>query len=154
MDGSNKTYDAALERLNEYIADHGMRHTPEREMVLMCVCQLPQPFTADELEQACQNDRISHGTIYNALELFITAQILHANNRQKGRHATEYELISGNKIRMQYICQECGRTVEMHDKAISRLIRERKYSNFELQHFSLYVYGQCKICRSKKAKQE
>ena len=147
MEKSNNPYDAALVRLNTYIAEQNMRVSTVREMVLEQVCLLPQPFTADQLAKACQAERISVGTVYNALKLFLSAQILHATNRQRGRAATEYELITGVKNHMQIICQQCGRVSDIHDKAIDRLIQTRKYSNFNLQHYSLFVYGECKHCR-------
>ena len=55
--------------------------------------------------------------------------------------ATEYEVVTSNQHRMQIICQKCGRVSDIQDKAIARLIKERKYSNFTLQHFSLFIYG-------------
>lgn len=124
-----------------------MRPTAERRMVLEQVCQLPQPFTAEQLIEVCSEQRISVGTVYNTLNLFISARILHAIERQRGKAATEYELIIGSQARMIVICERCGRQTELHDKAIDRLVRERRYSNFKMQHFSLFVYGECKICR-------
>ena len=142
-----------LERLNAYIQTHGMRPSPVREAVLEQACSLPQPFTAEQLRVVCEAMRISVGTVYNSLNLFVLAQILHATNRQRGgRAATEYEVVTPNVMRMQYICTECSRTVDFHDKAIERIVRERRYSNFAVNTFSLFVYGQCKICRSKKPK--
>ena len=150
MEKGNTILEASLERLNRYIAENGMRVSQVREMVLEQICLLPQPFTADQLAQACKAERISVGTVYNSLALFLSAQILHATNRQRGRAATEYELITGTHNRMQVICQKCGRVADIHDKAIDRLIQMRKYSNFNLQHYSLFVYGECKHCRRRK----
>ena len=150
MDKGSNIYDAALERLNGYIAEQNMRYSQVREMVLEQVCLLPQPFTADQLAQACKAERISVGTVYNSLSLFLKSQILHATKRERGRAATEYELIAGTHNRMQVICQKCGRVAEIHDKAIDRLIKVRKYSNFNLHHYSLFVYGESKHCRRPK----
>ena len=147
MSASGKTYDAALARLTGYIKEQGLRSTPVRRMVLEQICLLPQPFTAEQLTQACVAERISVGTVYNSLSLFLSAQILHATNRQRGKTATEYELITGTPNRMQIICQKCGRVANMHDKAIEHLIEKRKYSNFNVSHFSVFVYGECKHCR-------
>ncbi len=121
-------------------------------MVLTQICQLPQPFTADQLLKACEADRISVGTIYNSLETFVDANILVAFERQMGKNAAEYELITGSANRMQIICQKCGRVTSFTDKAITTLIQDRKYSNLNMQHFSLFVYGECKICRKKTLK--
>ena len=145
----HQTANSALERLNQYIESNGLRPSVVRNCVLEQACLLPQPFTAAQLNEACKKQRISTGTVYNALDIFVSAQILHGINRQRGKNATEYELVNANSSYMQYICAKCGRTVNFKDKAISRLIRERNYSNFDLQHFSLIVYGECKICRTR-----
>ena len=129
-----------------------MRPSRVRNMVLEQACALKQPFTAAQLIDACAEQRISVGTVYNALDLFVLAQILHATERQRGKAATEYELVTSPVTRIQIICQKCGRTKEIHDKAISLIVQERKYSNFNMQHFSLFIYGECKICPTKGAK--
>lgn len=144
-------YNNALERLNRYVKTNGLRPSVVRNTVLEQACCLSQPFTAKQLVEVCQEQRISVGTVYNSLNIFISAQILHANERQRGKAATEYEVITGEHHRMQIICQKCGRISDIQDKAIARLIKERKYSNFTLQHYSLFVYGECKVCRRQKS---
>ena len=140
-------FDIAYERLHQYINEHGLRHSPVRTQILQQACLLPQPFTAQQLEEVCQPLRVATGTIYNSLKLFVVAQILHATSRHRGQPQVEYEVITGNPIRMEIICKRCGRITEFPDKAIARMIRERHYSNFDMQHFSLLVYGECKLCR-------
>ncbi len=108
---------------------------------------LPQPFTAEQLEAACQSEGISTGTIYNCLQLFLNANIIHATKRQKGHQATEYEMITGNLIRMQRICQTCGRTTNFRAPAVDQLIKELKNQNFFMQHYTLLLYGECRKCR-------
>lgn len=145
-------FDTCKERLAQYQKANNMRNTAVRLMVLEAACNLRQPFTAEQLATACLSERISTGTIYNALEVFVSAQILHATTRQRGQTATEYEIISGTQTHMQLVCEKCGRVAEFHDKAIDRLVRERGYSNFNLQRFSLFVYGECKYCRQRHIK--
>ena len=144
-----RSYNNALERLNRYLRDHDRRPSKVRNIVLSCAFGLRQPFTAEQLLTACEEEHISVGTVYNSLELFCEAGIVRATTRQRGKAATEYEIISGSASKFQMICKKCGRTVDISDKAISRLIKERKYSNFDMQHFSLFVYGECKICRKR-----
>lgn len=146
------TYKAAQEVLDAYVRTHDMRPSRVRNMVLEQVCLLKQPFTADQLAQACLAERITKGTVYNALKLFIEIDLLHATKRQCGLSATEYELTTANSNRLQIICVKCGRVADITDLAITRLVTERKYSNFNMQHFSLSVYGECKICRRKTIK--
>ena len=137
----------AAERLEQYIRENNLRPSPVRMIVLEQACRLEQPFTARQLETVCAEDRISTGTVYNTLNVLVAAQILHATTRQRGRTATEYELTFGNHSRLQIICEKCRRVSDFRDKAIERLVEERRYSNFNLQRFSLFVYGECKRCR-------
>ena len=92
------------------------------------------------------------GTIYNSLNTFVDAQILRATERQRGKAATEYELITGSSNRLQIVCKKCGRVTDITDKAITTLVQNRKYSNFNMQHFSLFSYGEGRVGRKKKIK--
>lgn len=149
----NDLYSTAAKRLNEYISAHHMRHTQERLTVLRCICELEPPFTADQLVELAAKEFISQATTYNAIRLFLDAHILNELQRPGygGKAAYEVQLVQKDTIRM--ICKKCGREVALADKAISALVKQRRYSNFEMAHFSLYVYGECKVCRRLKASQ-
>lgn len=141
-------YEEALRRLNDYIETHDMRHTPEREMVLNEICDMPQPFTADQLTERCKPLRLTQGTVYNTLKLFVVARILHSFIREAGRSATQYELAVGTKSSVFMVCTRCGRSVELRDKAaFEHIVAMRRYSNFVPESYSMRIYGHCKLCR-------
>lgn len=144
---TEQAYQLAEIKLNEYIANNHMRHTPERLMVLRHVCQMPQPFVAEQLIEACQVDRLSRSGIYNILQTLLSARILHSLNKQYGLSEAQYELTVVTNNHMQVICHKCGRVAEFREVAITNIIRSRAFSNFNAEHFSLYVYGTCKTCR-------
>ena len=152
MQKSARAYILAQEKLVRFLHEHEKRPSKVRNIVLSLACALPQPFTAEQLQRACETERISVGTVYNSLNTFVDAQILRATERQRGKAATEYELISGSSNRLQIVCKKCGRVTDVTDKAITTLVQNRKYSNFNMQHFSLFIYGECRICRKKKIK--
>jgi len=149
MAKSARSYSSALTQLNRYLHENEKRPSRVREMVLTQVFQLPQPFTAEQLVKACEEDHISVGTVYNSLNLFIDARILRATIRQRGKSATEYELLVGATNKVQFICKKCGRTVEFSDQLIAKSIKTHGYNNFVMQNYNLTVYGECKICRKK-----
>ena len=141
-------YKAAQEQLDAYVAEHAMRFSAVRNMVLEQVSRLSQPFTASQLEEACRGERISTGTVYNALKLFVEAKLVKVYDRGFGQTVSEYELnTNASRAHMQIVCRKCGRKAAFYDKAIMRLVAERKYSNFNIQNYTLVVYGECKICR-------
>ena len=148
MQKSARIYNNALSTLRRYLKAHSKRPSPVRNTVLELAFQLQQPFTAEQLAEVCKVERISLATVYNSLNLFLDAGILRATERQRGRAALEYELVTGSPVHMEVVCTKCGRVTEFHDKAISRLIQERRYWNFKATQLSLRVYGECKVCRS------
>lgn len=149
---SETRYREAERKLDKFIARNQLRRTPERFIILRHACDLGNPFTAGQLMQLAQQDHISQGTVYNTLSLLVSAQILWCLGK-RGTKA-EYEVVTGGKIRMQLRCSECGRVADFKDVAIENLVNARKYSNFNISHFSLYVYGSCKTCRRKKLRQK
>ena len=144
-------YDITSERLKAYVAQKGLRHSAVRQTVLEKLCLLPQPFTTEELLKACEKDRVSIGTIYNVLRLFVEARVVRTLDRQRGqRTATLYEVIADKKVQVQFICEECGRVLKFQDKDLVRMIYARKYLNFTTRQFTLFMYGECKKCKQKK----
>ena len=140
-------YDTALGKLNAYIAANNMRHTTEREMVLNEICVMTQPFTAEQLAEHCRPLRLSQGTVYNSLALFVSARILYKLERTKGVISEQYKWALDAKDAMRIICTRCGREAHFTDKAIQQIVQNRKYANFVPAHFSLTIYGVCKTCR-------
>ena len=138
--------------LNKYILEHQLRHTPERYMLLRDIAELKNPFTAEQVIAKAKQQFISQATVYNFLKLLIDAKMVHPLHKQYGIHKNDFELVVNGNIHMHIICEECGRVSEFKDVAVENLIKARKYSNFRLEHFSLYVYGKCKLCRRKIAK--
>lgn len=146
------SYKVAQSKLETYIQANNLRHTPERYSLLRYVCALEQPFSVDSLVKVAEEEHISLGTIYNSVNLFVSAQILHCINRRDGRKWAQYELMTQRTMRMEMICTRCGRVSRIKDAAIEKLVRTRKYSNFNMQGYSLYIYGECKTCKRKPQK--
>ena len=146
---SQKTYEQTVDKLAQYLAGRHMRFTVERQWLLEKICSLPQPFNPEQLRAACQEQRISRATVYNTIEVLCAAQILHPLKRVKGMQSTEYELVVRPSTRMQIICKHCGRVQDFRDLSVAEQVKRRKFPNFEVQHFSLFVYGECKACRQR-----
>lgn len=143
------SYKIAQSKLETYIQANNLRHTTERYILLRCVCALEQPFSVDSLVKVAEEEHISLATIYNSVNLFVSAQILHCISRRYGRKLAQYELMTQRTVRMEMICTRCGRVSRIKDVAIENLVRTRKYSNFNMQGYSLYIYGECKTCKRK-----
>lgn len=141
-------YEKALAVLDEYIREHNMRHTIEREQLLKFVAEINKPlFTIHDLDSKRQEAHISLPTLYNSLELFVSARILYKLERTKGVISEQYKWALDAKDAMRIICTRCGREAHFADKAIQQIVQNRKYANFVPAHFSLTIYGVCKTCR-------
>lgn len=139
---------SAQELLNNYVRKHELRDSAVRNIVLAQICHLPQPFIASQLEEACQAERISRGSIYNALHLFVEANLLSVSPRGDGLTVNEYELMTPvSRSHMFIMCRKCGRRVPFNNKSITQLAMVHRYKNFNQHNFTLVVYGECKICR-------
>lgn len=136
------------ELLANYIVEHQLRHTPERYTILAKICEL-QRFTIDELRSKLTDITISRATVYNTLSLLEDARLIQKLDKEFGVRTTQYELVHASDSSVQVICQRCGRVSTVRDTTISRMLADKKWSNFVPHHFSLYVFGHCKVCRRK-----
>lgn len=141
-------YRYALQRLNAYIDEHCMRHTREREFVLQKVCVL-RCFSVEQLRAECVDMVVSRATLYNTLALFVRAGILHRLNKEFGVRAGQYEIVQAQHSHIQIVCTRCGRVSEVRDPGINRILADKRFTNFTGKQFSLYIYGNCKVCRRK-----
>ncbi len=140
-------YKAALLALNQYIWEHKLRHTMEREVVLAIICELKQPFTPAQVVEKAKEENISQATVYNCLNLFNQIGIINLLQKRATKSKAEWEVVSGKHNRLQLICKKCGRVSDFKDIAITNAVKLRKYSNFVPEHFTIFVYGECKHCR-------
>lgn len=143
-------YTKALELLQMYILERNMRITNERKIILQQIISYNNLFAAEQLvRDICEPHNISIATIYNSLAMFSDANIIRmVPSRQK--QGAKYEMTIRNNNLQHYICTRCGREVAFKNRAIEHIIAESRFSNFEVDSFSLVVYGHCKTCRRKK----
>lgn len=146
-------YRKSYEQLCSYMDEHNMRHTAERFSILSSACTL-QRFSVDDIRYALTGIIISRATVYNTLELLEKVGIIRRIEKEYGIRGGQYELTCLKSSSVQIICQRCGRMSEVKDTTISRMLADKKFSNFIPERFSLYVYGHCKICRRKLLKQQ
>ena len=141
-------YRKAYDQLCAYMDEHNMRYTPERFNILSSVCKL-QRFNVDELRSSLTELLISRATVYNTIELFEKAGIIRHIEKEYGVRAGQYELAYLKSSSIHIICQQCGKVREVKDSTFSRILEDKRLTNFVLERYSLYLYGRCKVCKKK-----
>jgi Fur family ferric uptake transcriptional regulator len=98
-----------------------------------------------------QNEyRVSLATVYNTLDLLLDCGLIikHPFVSQ----SAQYEKTFGNVIHSHLICTKCGSIKEFSDKKIRKAIQSKTFTSFDVSHYSLYLYGLCKVCRTSRKK--
>jgi len=139
-------YDRAELIMQEYQSMHRMRNTPERKLILRMIVDHPGGFTAADVVEWVKPHFISTATVYNTLTLLEKAHILHCLHAQHNGRLMRYELELGEQNTIQIVCSRCGRIAKVRDKSCEMALHAKRYPNFIMRHYSVYVFGECKHC--------
>lgn len=150
MTGNQEIFQLALTRLNAYIEKEGLNHSPERVQILKHICQHKHLFATKEVVEWVKSQNIARATVYNAIQVFVGADILRGVVTVGG-HNKQYELFSETGHHIRLVCERCGRVDTLDDLMLQDFVRNKKYKNFVMEHFTLLIYGHCKYCRRKTA---
>jgi len=132
----------------EYIKQHGLKWTPERQRVLQEVFATEGHFEAEELAYRLRKkgSRISKATVYRTLPLLVKAGLIkEAIHGEKHHH---YEHIHDEKHHDHLICLKCGKIIEFHDPSLKE-IEEKicRENHFRPQKFLVEIFGYCQRCK-------
>lgn len=145
---SESYYGIAKEQLSKYIVLNNLRNTHERYVVLKYICQYKKSFNADILIKAlCQSENISRATVYNTLSLLLNAGIIEKSVSASQDNKNVYRISLHKDNVCRFICTKCGREVQFKSSSIDHILKERLYNNFDMNHYSVTIYGFCKKCR-------
>lgn len=142
--------DYSLESVKEiftkFLIEKKHRKTPERYAILERVYTHDGHFSAELLYNAMQNDyRVSLATVYNTLELLLECKLV--VKHQFGDQVAQYEKTFGTVMHNHLVCTRCGKIKEFSDKKIRTLIQNKRFAQFDVSYYSLYLYGTCKKCK-------
>lgn len=138
-----------LQQLKNYTREKGKRCTQERETILRYCCEVKPPITYAGLVDMARRDRICSQTIYDTLDLLVEAGILQ-RIAINGQHVASYGLTNEKRNKARIICTNCGRISSFKDQTLKDYFKTRVFDNFEMKNYTVYVYGQCKVCRQRK----
>ena len=143
-------YQQALNRLTDYLSRTHLKRSVNREVLLQQICLFHKRFTEADLETFAAEKHISRATVYNTLNVLEHAKIIRPVARDENSKQVYFDLSLNKENRIRTVCTVCGQEKVVTDAAIKNAVYARKYANFTVEGFTLYVYGTCKSCSSKK----
>ncbi len=140
--------------LTSYLELSNRRKTPERYAVLDAVYSISGHFTLEELGVKLANDvhfTVSRATLYNTLRLFMELRLV---IRHRFQGTTRYEACYDNDSHCHQICTVCGKVTEVKSPEIMAAVNGLPMKRFRKDGFTLYIYGVCRSCQAKQARQK
>jgi Fur family peroxide stress response transcriptional regulator len=137
---------ARLARLRARAADHGLRMTPQREVLLRLLSQTRTHPTAEELVRKVrrQMPTVSHATIYRNLQELVRVRLIATLERAGG--PLQYD--PNPDEHHHFICTRCGRVADIYLKDVGYVV-DRKRSGTtpaRIERAELQLHGLCGAC--------
>lgn len=148
----DKIKDTVKQVLTEYLQKNGHRKTPERYAILETIYSIKGHFDIENLYQYMADKekfRVSRATLYNTIILLIDAGLV---IKHQFGNTSQYERSYNNETHHHLICTSCGKVSEFEDDNLKQVVAQSKIKGFQPSHYSLYIYGLCNKCLSKRKK--
>lgn len=144
-----------IETMGRYVAEHGMRHTPERLFVLDAVLETSGRFTVDDIaaRMSGSSNAVSRGTVANTLKLLVELGVVFKVGLHK--RAVVYQTAPKSRrknsrarlpIGIVMQCMQCGSTREVRDREATAALASRRYNSFFPVSGLVTIYGLCEKC--------
>ena len=133
---------------SDYIADHGLKQTPQRRLIVQVFFAADTHLTTEELYAKVRavDSGVGQATVYRTLKLLCEAGL--AKEMHFGDGTARYEPALDESHHDHLICTQCGKNIEVLDETIETLqeILARNH-DFILTSHRMYLYGICSGCR-------
>jgi Fur family ferric uptake transcriptional regulator len=136
------------ERLSRYMAEHGLKSTRQRSLIIDRFFALGGHLSVEELwSQVRQEDnKVSVATVYRTMKLLSDCGLAHARNFGDGQ--TRYEAAVGRDHHDHLICTRCGQIIEFENNRIEQLQEAVARSHgFKVLSHKMELYGLCVDCQ-------
>ena len=113
-------------------------------------------MTAEEVEETLQKEghKVGIATIYRALKELCEAGLVRKYTQSEG--SAKYRYIGDEKEKgLQLLCRDCGCVIDTDENDVAETVNKisSKYG-FALDISSSLLYGECKSCKGRVAKNE
>ena len=133
----------------EQLKRHGLRMTPQREMVLRALHDTPRYATADEILSRVHriSTAVDVSTVYRTLDLLREFGLVAAVDTAGGQ--TRYDLLGLGLPHLHLVCQGCGGIfvvpMSIADPLLAGLLAQH---GFEASLEDVTIPGLCGTCRA------
>ena len=127
--------------------ERGYRVTPQRELILDCVCAAGRHTTLDEIHARVRRKApaINLATVYRTLKFMVSIGVVVTADTPD--HGTTYEIAS-RPSHHHLVCRSCGQSFQIEGDALqaafAKLEREQQ---FKVGNNHLTIFGLCKECQ-------
>lgn len=134
-------------RLDETLADKGLRMTRQRQLVYDVLMASRDHPTAEEVYRRVRREMptISLATVYNCLEKLVECGLIRQVNRDR-----DSSRFCGNlKEHGHFYCDKCGAVhdIDLADRTLAQLAPSRT-AGYQVNHFDITFRGLCPDCRT------
>lgn len=141
-----------LKVFEQYLADHGLKHSRQREIILQYFLDTSGHMTVEDLYRSLRpkHPEIGRTTIYRTLKLLCDAKLADSIELRDG--LTRFEHRYKHEHHDHMICQDCGTIIEFVSQEIERLQDEiAEAYGFRIDSHRHQIFGLCQKCgRAKK----
>jgi len=137
----------AQRRLRDYLKEHRLRSTRQRDLILEAFLDHGSHASVDELYQVVRSrdPSVGHATVYRSMSLFVAAGI--AGERRFHEGVSRYEPALDVDHHDHLVCVACGQIEEFEDPTIERSQEQVAATHgFQVRYHRLELYGLCRNC--------
>src|SRR5437763_7719649 len=138
----------ARTRLNEWIAERGLRASRQRDLIVDTFFGATGHLSVDELLSKVEerDENIGAATVYRTMKILTDAGLASARHFEDGQ--TRYEAAIGRHHHDHLICTSCHQIIEFENERIEELQdMVARHHGFQVTRHKLELYGLCKDCQ-------
>jgi len=140
-------------RLNEWIAERGLKATRQRDLIVDTFFGATGHLSVDELLSKVQerDENIGAATVYRTMKILADSGLASPRHFEDGQ--TRYEAAIGRHHHDHLICTSCHAIIEFENERIEELqdLVARQHGFLVTRH-KLELYGLCKACQARQPK--
>lgn len=128
------------------LAEHGYRLTTTRAAIAEAIAARPAQFTARELVEELEPQRIGRATVFRALDLLVQIGLLERLHGDLSCHSYTY---CAPEHHHHLVCTSCGGVTSVMAGTVEREIRNlARQANFRPATHHIEIYGTCQACQT------